>query len=156
LIELNMFDTIRQKYDIYGPTDLAGNPVPLFLLGEVFGPGVQDLTYGQDRPTFRLFAVVTGYSDSLKYMDAEDLEVAGFLFQVPVVPFVASNVPFSYDLVNSLTAGTTTMGGDQIREGIVIVPARERYDNGVGGRLALKSISESYLLRKNKNATEYQ
>ena len=41
----------------------------------------------------------------------------------------------------------------QIREGVVIRPARERYSEELSGRLVLKSISDDYVLRK--GGTEY-
>jgi hypothetical protein len=54
------------------------------------------------------------------------------------------------------TEGDETVSGKavHIREGIVVNPVEERYDLNIG-RVILKSVSATYLLRKGKT-TEYQ
>lgn len=73
------------------------------------------------------------------------------LEQVPVL----YRGPYSKEVVDKLTSGKETLSGQElhIREGIVIKPAEERRDVSLG-RVILKSVSESYLLRK--GGTEYQ
>ena len=63
--------------------------------------------------------------------------------------------PFSMEKVVEYTSGKTTLGSNlnQIREGIVIRPLDERYEDELG-RVMLKSVSEAYKLRKGET-TEY-
>ena len=137
----------------------------VFILGEIFGKGVQDLSYGMQAPTFRIFDIFlggpstgayAGYFDMIKllkdtnaYMRDHDIEV------------VAETVPvlfqgrYSPNAMENYTTGTESVSGKSmnIREGIVMRPAFERYDNELG-RVILKSVSEQYLLRKG-DTTEF-
>lgn len=54
---------------------------------------------------------------------------------------------FFKDIMLTLTDGKTTFGAGHIREGVVITPESERYDNRLG-RVALKNVSGDYLTRK--------
>jgi RNA ligase (TIGR02306 family) len=120
------------------------------LFGEVFGAGVQDLTYGLDnnRKEYRAFDLSV---DGI-YLDADDFAAACAAHGVPTVPLVYRG-PYSPEVVRQHTDGTTAVGGTQIREGVVIKPVRERFAEELDGRLILKSISDEYVLRK--GGTEY-
>jgi RNA ligase (TIGR02306 family) len=131
--------------------DTTGVVVPNFILGETFGPGVQDLTYGNG-VGFRVFAAAYGYRGDQRYQSWSFVEgsfKAQFNFEtVPVL----YRGPFSVAAMREHTDGKTAMGADHIREGIVMVPAVERTDPR-SGRVCLKSVSADYLTRK--NGTEY-
>lgn len=125
---------------------------PLYLMGEIYGHGVQDLYYDTNpmsSPKFRLFDVYVGKPGEGEYIGARDLinlvstteEIA-----VDMVPLVYHG-PYSRGVVHELTSGKTTLDGDNIREGVVIKPAEERTHDELG-RVILKSVSEAYLLRK--------
>jgi RNA ligase (TIGR02306 family) len=121
------------------------------LFGEVFGAGVQDLTYGLDnnRKEYRAFDL----SLDGAYLDADDFAALCAAYGVPTVPLLYRG-PYSPEVVRRHTGGTTTVGGGkQIREGVVIKPVRERFAEELDGRLILKSISDEYALRK--GGTEY-
>jgi RNA ligase (TIGR02306 family) len=129
----------------------AGQPV--FVLGEIFGAGVQDLHYGQPTPVFRVFDVY--YPSSREYF-SYDAKVdfcneLGF----KMVPHLYRG-PYSNEKIQELTNGKETLSGKSanVREGVVVTPTKERHDLNLG-RVILKSVSEGYLLRKNKDATEY-
>jgi RNA ligase (TIGR02306 family) len=142
---------LRQRIDQVLEADDIGPQVPYFILGETFGPGVQDLTYG-DQQSFRVFAVATGYRGQQRYLDWD--HVASELkerFGFDTVP-VLYRGPFSVAAMRKHTDGKTVMGANHIREGIVMVPARERFDPRLG-RVCLKSVSADYLTRK--GGTEY-
>lgn len=128
-----------------------GLDTPIYLLGEVFGKGVQDLNYGVINPTFRLFDVYIGDPGSGRYMNANELEAFAARYDVLHVP-VFHTGPFSKEVVEQFTSGQTVLGADHIREGIVIKPAQERYNNDIG-RVIAKSVSDDYLTRK--GGTEY-
>ncbi len=128
-----------------------GVDVPNFILGETFGPGVQDLAYGK-QVGFRVFAAAYGYRGDQRYQNWSFVEgslKARFGFEtVPVV----YRGPFSMAAMREHTDGKTTLPADHIREGIVMAPVVERMDPRIG-RVCLKSVSADYLTRK--GGTEY-
>ena len=129
---------------------------PVLLLGEVFGLGIQDLAYGQpaQRPQFRAFAVMRRPDEGQPEYLADD-ELEAVLVQLGVVRTpVLYRGPYSEEEVMRWTTGTETVSGQgvHLREGVVITPVVERTTAEIG-RLALKSVSEAYLLRK--GGTEY-
>lgn len=124
---------------------------PEFILGETFGPGVQDLSYGKE-VGFRVFAAAYGYRGSQRYRDWSFVEgplKAKLGFETAPVLYRG---PFSEAAMREHTDGQTTLAAGHIREGIVMAPAIERYDATIG-RVCLKSVSAAYLTRK--NGTEY-
>jgi len=129
---------------------------PVFVLGEIFGEGIQDLGYGVEKtqPSFRVFDIFIGKANFVNsyYLNDEQLEVACLQLELPRVP-VLYRGPFSKALALEYTNGKETISGKHvhIREGIVIRTQVERYYLRL--RIQFKSISEDYLLRK--NGTEY-
>lgn len=134
------------------PQNASGNAYePLFILGETYGPGVQDLAYGKEIG-FRVFASAHGYRGNQKYQDWSFVEnPLKTVLEFETVP-VLYRGPFSEAVMREHTDGKTTLPAGHIREGIVMVPARERWDSVIG-RVCLKSISADYLTRK--GGTEY-
>lgn len=143
---------------------LTGNPtIPFYILGEIFGKGVQDLHYGLQSPSFRVFDVYIGEPGQGRYLDPAELADYMYELGVETVP-VLFNGPFSKDKIEELTNGGETVTsineehvhvdyrGMHVREGIVIKPIIGRDDVELG-RVILKSVSEDYLLRK--SGTEY-
>ena len=126
------------------------NDEPIILMGETFGPGVQDLAYGKDIG-FRLFAAAVGYRGSQRYKAFDWLVITSTELGVGIVP-VLYRGPFSEAAMREHTDGATTMDAKNIREGIVMVPAKERVNPRIG-RVCLKSVSADYLTRK--GGTEY-
>jgi RNA ligase (TIGR02306 family) len=137
---LPLTDTVRA---LLSAPRFAGRAVILF--GELFGAGVQDLHYGlvHGRKEFRAFDLAV---DGV-YLDHDDFEAVCAAFGVATVP-VLYRGPFNHDVVRQHTGGTTALGAAQIREGVVIRPAKERFCEELDGRLILKSISDEYVLRK--------
>lgn len=134
----------------------AGRPV--FVLGEVFGAGVQDLSYGsrtdQDRSLgFRVFDIYVGWFGQGEFLGDAALEAACAALDLPRVP-VLYRGPFSREALHAHTDGRETVSGKalHVREGVVVRPQVERRHPELG-RVQLKSVSEKYLLRK--GGTEY-
>lgn len=139
------------------------NNLPFYILGEIFGAGVQDLTYGNLPTQFRVFDIYVGEPGQGHYLNdtrveeivndmnawSDDIRVE--LSYVPVL----YRGPFSKEALAEYTDGTETASGNEahMREGVVVRVANERRDDEIG-RVILKSVSEAYLLRKG-NATEY-
>lgn len=134
----------------------GGFDQPLFLLGEVYGPGIQtNFNYG-DKQVFRMFDVVAGFRGDQHYFSFDAKVFLANHIGVDMVP-VLYRGPFSREVMYQHTDGMETVSGKQlhIREGVVVTPTEERYDMQIG-RVILKSVSAAYLTRRDKNATEYQ
>lgn len=124
---------------------IADQSIHLFF--EVFGSGVQDLTYGQNNKTYRLFdiAVNKQYLDSAKFMEYAKL------LELETVPILYHG-PFLKDKMVELRDGLDTISNSHIREGIVIKDYFGGYHPKHGRKIA-KFVSPDYLLRK--NGTEF-
>jgi len=51
--------------------DLAGT-APIYILGEIFGKGVQDLDYGHAKPSFRVFDIFVGEPSTGRFLSSEE------------------------------------------------------------------------------------
>lgn len=136
--------------------EVFGEPrEPVIVMGEVFGHSIQDLSYQQvsGRPGFRVFAIARGYRGARRYLDDAALDAALVGLGLERVP-VLYRGPFSKEILATYTDGKETVSGRgaHLREGLVVVPCEERYHPEIG-RVALKSVSDAYLLRKG-DATE--
>jgi len=94
---------------------------PIYLLGEIYGMGVQDLLYGIDKPQFRLFDIYVGEPGQGKYVDAIKLPRIANALGVGTVPELYVG-RYSKDIVQQYTDGDETVSGQaaHMREGIVI------------------------------------
>ncbi len=126
---------------------------PVFVLGEVFGKGVQDLSYGaraeQDRWLgFRVFDIYRGWPGEGEYLSDNDLEASCTALGLDRVPVLYRGT-FSREIMEAHTNGRESVSGERLhmREGIVIRPQIERRHSELG-RVQLKSVSSKYLLRK--------
>lgn len=131
---------------------------PALILGEVFGAGVQDLSYGarteHDRSLgFRVFDIYLGWFGQGAYLSDAELEAACAALSLPRVP-VLYRGPFTRAAMLEFTDGKETVSGQalHVREGVVVRPQVERHHPELG-RVQLKSVSEKYLLRS--GGTEY-
>ncbi|MGG6263162.1 RNA ligase (ATP) [Leptolyngbya sp. AN03gr2] len=131
---------------------------PYIILGEVFGRKIQDLGYGantnQAEIGFRVFDVYLGERNRSRFLDDHELEAECQKLKLERVP-VLYRGKFSNDILQYYTTGTETISGKglHLREGVVVRPQIERETMELG-RVILKSISDSYLLRK--NGTEFR
>ncbi|APY89110.1 RNA ligase (ATP) [Streptomyces alfalfae] len=125
------------------------------VFGEVYGDGVQDLSYGADgrRDTlgYAVFDVSAEIDGQVRWLDAAAL-LDG---QLPLVPRLYEG-PYDAGRVLELASGRETVSGRglHLREGVVIRPAVERYSPVTGGRAIAKAVSAAYLTRK--GGTEYE
>lgn len=128
------------------------------IFGEVYGAGVQDLTYGADgrRTTlgYAVFDVSAEIDGTVRWLDAAEL--AQLLDgELPLVPRLYEG-PYDVERVLEVASGRETVSGSglHLREGVVIRPAVERYSAVTGGRAIAKAVSPAYLTRK--GGTEYE
>lgn len=146
---LNITERVRKVYT---------NNQKVFVLGEIFGKGVQDLSYGSstdkdDTLGFRVFDIYVGNPGKGWYESHTTLVTNCAAMNLDMVPVLYCG-PFSKEVVEKYTSGKETISGKEqhIREGIVIRPVQEKRHDKLG-RVQLKSVSEDYLLRK--GGTEY-
>jgi RNA ligase (TIGR02306 family) len=119
------------------------------VLGEVYGYGVQDLTYGRKDRGFAVFDVNVDGS----YLSRDALSDAVAMLGLDRVPIVYRG-PFTAAVLSEHTDGETILGGSaHVREGVVVTPMTERRDDQID-RVILKSVSGDYLLRKG-DVTEF-
>ena len=130
-----------------------------YVLGEIYGKGVQDLDYGVEKPEIRVFDIYAGRPNMGEFLGPDEIRDlcdnygSGYV----AAPFM-SMVPELYrgefypELLEEYTSGQTTLRGNHTREGVVVRVVPETTDYELG-RVILKSVSEKYLLRK--GATEY-
>lgn len=124
-------------------TKLAQAPNLVFF-GEVYGQ-VQDLKYGVKSGA--RFAVFDVYDvKAQRYLDFNDAFDVAKSIGLKWVPILAQGAWFSN--LASLCEGKSTLA-DNVREGIVVRPIKERWNDQVG-RVILKRHGEGYLLRKKK------
>ena len=122
-----------------------------FVLGEIYGPGIQDLHYGESAKHFRVFDIYAGSRSKGHYLWPVDVEHQAHLHGLDTVPQLYTG-EYSRAVLDEYTNGKTTLAGAHVREGVVVRSALNRRDLEIG-RVILKSVSEKYLLRK--GGTEY-
>ncbi|MGW1748670.1 RNA ligase (ATP) [Streptomyces sp. NPDC002092] len=125
------------------------------IFGEVYGAGVQDLTYGADGRReslgYAVFDVSAEVDGTVRWLDAAEL-LGG---ELPLVPRLYEGA-YDIERVLEVASGRETVSGRglHLREGVVIRPAVERYSPVTGGRAIAKAVSPAYLTRK--GGTEYE
>jgi RNA ligase (TIGR02306 family) len=124
--------------------------LPVRIWSEVYGAGVQDLHYGTTKPEFAVFDIKIGE----RWLTDDELATACAHLGVAKVP-LAYKGPFDPTALEAVRDGKTMLSGDNIREGIV-VRSENLLPHPTHGRRIAKMISPDYLVRKAKNATEFQ
>lgn len=122
------------------------------FVGEVFGKGVQDLSYGLDKPEFRLFDIAVMKKGLWEFLPRPIAYRTAEQRGINTVPVLYEG-PWSLSILDEYVDGTSSvLCPSQIREGVVICSSNNRNHSSVG-RVILKAVSVDYLLRK--NGTEY-
>lgn len=135
-----MWNTAAKCYQLEEKLSSVPN---IAIYGEVYGR-VQSLRYGlgNDRAFIAFDALDT---NTRKYLDYDDFLELMTGLEIPVVPELYRG-PWNREKADELSNGKSLVGGDHIREGIVIRPVKERFHDEVG-RVVLKYIGEEYLLQ---------
>jgi RNA ligase (TIGR02306 family) len=159
--ENNLYVRLANHYEMENRIRFAfGNlikdeldPQPVYVLGELFGSGVQDLGYGSNTSNdenigFRIFDIFVGTPSKGHYLSDTNLEAYCKRLGIKRVPVIYRG-PHSKQKMLELTNGVETVSGKSIhiREGLVARPCVERQHQKLG-RVQLKSISADYLCRK--------
>lgn len=116
------------------------------IQGEVIGPGIQKNKYALAGPALRVFNVLD--VPARRLLDREDLlDALASAGLEPVPQLGAVVLDHSVDELVALAEGTSVLNPKVQREGIVLRPAVEEYDETVGGRLSFKAINPKFLLK---------
>ena len=119
----------------------------LIFFGEIFGPGVQDLTYGKEK-AWRIFDIALNG----KYLPWHRVRDICQGFGLPIVPHLDPAI-YTFEELCVLAEGTSVLSPGQIKEGIVVRPLEEEtwgrgdLDPNAKRRI-FKVISPDYLTRK--------
>lgn len=135
-------------YKLFGDGSVLPKDVCFF--GEIFGYGIQDLTYERKSPVIRIFAsFYKGEYEPFKttveriHTISSSIELNGEFFVVPYHKMTFTNI----DDMQQYAEAPSELTDKNIREGIVI-------RNATGQFKMAKLLSYKYLERKNKNRTE--
>ena len=132
--------TLQSVKDMFN--DLKTKHKVIEIYGETYGR-VQSLKYGINGIAFRCF----GLKLDGRYVDFDERVRICEKYGVPMVP-VLYRGPYSLEKIKEVSEGNTTVADiDQIREGTVVQPIKERTHPAIG-RLILKYVSDTYLMGK--------
>lgn len=139
----NLWWSIAEKYKL--EERLKDHPgVGLYF--EVYG-WVQDLRYGAKRSGEVWMACFDAMDlKTRRYLDREEFVAFVDSIGLPRVPTLYEG-PWDTSLLSLAEGQSTIPGADHIREGIVIKPMKERFDETIR-RVILKHVGEGYLMRK--------
>lgn len=118
----------------------------LAIQAEVIGPGIQKNKYALAAATLRTFNLLN--LDTGRLLDHDQsLGLLGEL-QVESVPQLGTLVlDHGVDDLVAFAEGTSVLNPKVQREGVVLRPFVEEYDEDVGGRLSFKVINPKFLLK---------
>lgn len=131
-------------------TEMAdSNNGDIVVYGEIYGSGVQDMTYGLARgeKAFKVFDI----SINGDYLPWDAVVTLCLNYNIPFAHCVYRG-EYSIEKIREITDGPTTVLDASLnptmkfREGVVVRPIVER--DGICGRVIAKSISVDYLSRK--------
>lgn len=117
------------------------------IYGEIYGDGVQFLTYGEKDITVKFFDLFKNG----KYVDFEEFISICKERGLPNVPILYKGKLEKEILVN-LSKGNSYIA-NHIKEGVVVKPVKERYDHRLG-RVILKYINDDYLVKLSEENIE--
>ena len=159
--DTNLYVRTSREYNLHEITRMERDErgLNVYVIGEIFGHGVQDLQYGAHNGTrvegFRVFDVFVGTPTTPDARFLNDAELTAFCerHNLRSAPLLYRG-PYSKEIMLAHTDGLETVSGtsSHMREGVVVRPLVERYDKRLG-RIQFKSVSAAYLLRK--DGTEF-
>lgn len=118
----------------------------LAIQAETIGPGIQKNKYGLPSVTLRVFNVLN--VDAYRLLDhpmmLAILDEMG-LESVPQLGTIVLN--HTVDELVAISEGASRLNPRIQREGVVLRPFAEEYDQDLGGRLSFKVINPRFLLK---------
>ncbi|QEH36607.1 RNA ligase [Aquisphaera giovannonii] len=118
----------------------------LAIQAEVIGPGIQKNKYALPAVTLRVFSVLN--VDAYRLVDhGVKLEVLSELGLEPVPQLGTIVLDHTVDQLVAFSEGVSALNPKVQREGVVLRPLAEEYDEDIGGRLSFKVINPKFLLK---------
>ena len=116
------------------------------IQAEVIGPGIQKNKYGLPAVTLRVFNVLN--VDAYRLLDhAGMLAFLGEAGLESVPQLGPLQLNHTVDELVAFSEGASELNPDVQREGVVLRPLAEEYDEEIGGRLSFKVINPKFLLK---------
>jgi RNA ligase (TIGR02306 family) len=116
------------------------------IQAEVIGPGVQKNKYGLPAVTLRVFNVLD--VDACRLLDHPAMLALLGELQLEAVPQLGTVLlDHTVDELVAFSEGTSALDAKVQREGVVLRPLAEEYDEELGGRLSFKVINPKFLLK---------
>jgi RNA ligase (TIGR02306 family) len=116
------------------------------IQAEVIGPGIQKNKYGLPSVSLRVFNVLN--VDAFQLLDHSTMLAALGKLGLESVPQLGTLVlGHTVDDLVAFAEGASLLNPKIQREGIVLRPFAEEYDENLGGRLSFKVINPRFLLR---------
>lgn len=118
----------------------------LAIQAEVIGPGIQKNKYALKEVSLRVFSVLN--VDAYRLLDhTAQMEVLAEMCLEPVPQLGTITLDHTVDQLVAFSEGTSVLNPQVQREGIVLRPLAEEYDEEIGGRLSFKAINPKFLLK---------
>lgn len=118
----------------------------LAVQAEVIGPGIQKNKYAQPTATMRVFNVLNVHTVQL--LDHEIMLRLLDEMQLESVPQLGMlELDHTVDELVAFSEGRSVLNPAVQREGVVLRPLVEEYDEDIGGRLSFKAINPKFLLK---------
>lgn len=118
----------------------------LAIQAEVIGPGIQKNKYALSAVTLRVFSVLN--ADDGRLIDQGPmLDVLSRLELEPVPQLGTLTLDHTVDQLVSFAEGSSRLNPNVQREGVVLRPLVEEYDEDLSGRLSFKVINPKFLLK---------
>ena len=146
--ETNLLAKLSRRLDLEGKLRgiHARHGFQPAIQGELIGPGIQKNKYGLGAVELRVFNLLNlDESRLVDHLAAVEIVQAAGLETVPPLGTLVLN--HSVDELVQLSIGTSALNPKAQREGIVLRPATEEFDQDVGGRLSFKVINPQFLLK---------
>jgi RNA ligase (TIGR02306 family) len=118
----------------------------LAIQAEVIGPGIQKNKYALIAITLRVFSVLN--VDAYRLLDHGQMVTLLAEMQLESVPQLGTLVlDHTVDQLVAFAEGVSVLNPKVQREGVVLRPHAEEYDEDIGGRLSFKAINPKFLLK---------
>lgn len=146
--EGNAFWKIARELDL--ENKLRSFHLNVALQGELVGPGVQGNKYKLDKLTFFVFNVFD--IDSGLHVNYADFKHITMFLGLTTVPVLSEDyiLPNTVDELVEFSKGRSVLNAETHREGIVLRPLINEYDEDLRGRLSFKTINPDFLLKYNE------
>src|SRR5688572_23162872 len=135
---LKLEEKLRAARDRFG-FDLA-------IQAEVIGPGIQKNKYALPAATLRVFNAIN--VDAYQLLDHSQKLALLAEMRIESVPQLETLVlDHTVDQLVAYAEGASVLNPKIQREGVVLRPLSEEYDEEIGGRLSFKVINPKFLLK---------